>query len=154
MDHGSPSAETQRPQSVQWRLFIRALADEVDSLAGPGERDDMLRGMGRRMARMTPLAHVDQLDALEMEMNEVLGDLGWGHVRLHLNAEDPAVMIRHSGLPKVGSLGNPAGMWLAALLEGLYEGWMAQQPGSQSTLIARRVPANNSEFVVLRFARS
>ncbi len=153
MDHGSLSADTQRPQSVQWRLFVRALADEVDSLAGPGERDDMLRGMGRRMARMTPLAHVDQLDALEMEMNEVLGDLGWGHVQLHLNAEDRAVMIRHSGLPKVGSLGSPAGTWLAALLEGLYEGSMAQQPGSQSALVALRVPSNSSEFVVLRFAR-
>jgi hypothetical protein len=143
----------QRPQGVQWRLFVRALADEVDSLAGPGERDDMLRGMGRRMARMTPLAHVDQLDALEMEMNDALGDLGWGRAHLHLNADDRAIMIRHSGLPKVGSLGSPAGTWLAALLEGLYEGWMAQQPGSQGSLVARRVPANSSEFVVLRFAR-
>ena len=38
MDEGLLAAEIQRPQAVQWRFFIRALADEVDSLAGPGER--------------------------------------------------------------------------------------------------------------------
>jgi hypothetical protein len=154
MDNGLMSAELQRPQPVQWRLFVRALADEVDSLAGPGERDDMLRGMGRRMSRMMPLPHVEQLDALQIEMNEALGDLGWGQVHLHLNADDRAIIIRHHGLPQVGSLGTPAGTWLAALLEGLYEGWLAQQPGSQASLVARRVPANSGEFVTLRFARA
>jgi hypothetical protein len=153
MDNGLMSAELQRPQAVQWRLFVRALADEVDSLAGPGERDDMLRGMGRRMSRMMPLPPVEQLELLQIEMNEALGDLGWGHVHLALDAQDRAIMIRHHGLPQVGSLGSPAGTWLAALLEGLYEGWLAQQPGSLPSLVARRVPANSGDLVMLRFAR-
>ncbi len=113
----------------------------------------MLRGMGRRMARMMPLPQVEQLDSLQMEMNAALGDLGWGHVHLQLNAEDRALLIRHYGLPQVGSLGSPAGTWLAALLEGLYEGWLAQQPGSQASLVARRIPANTGDYVTLRFAR-
>jgi hypothetical protein len=154
MDDASLSAEMLRAQTVHWRFFVRALADEVDSLAAPGERDDMLRGMGRRMARMMPLAHVDQLDALEIEMNDALGDIGWGHVQLQLNGEERALMIRHSGLPRVGSLGTPAGTWLASLLEGLYEGWFAQQPGSQASLVARRVLANEGDVVLLRFARA
>ena len=153
MDEGLLAAEMQRPQAVQWRFFVRALADEVDSLAGPGERDDMLRGMGRRMSRMMPLPPVEQLDALQIEMNEALAGLGWGHVHLHLNAEDRALIIRHHGLPLVGSLGTPAGTWLAALLEGLYEGWFSQQPGSQTSLVARRVPSNSVDHVTLRFAR-
>ena len=153
MDDGYLAADMTRSPSVQWRFFIRALADEVDSLAGPGERDDMLRGIGRRMARMMPLPFVDQLDALEMEMNEALAGMGWGHVQIHLNAEDRALVIRHRGMPMVGSLGMPAGTWLAALLEGLYEGWFAQQPGSQTSLVARRMSSNSTDHITLRFAK-
>jgi hypothetical protein len=154
MPHASLAAETMPPQGVQWRLFVRALAEEVDSLAGPGERDDMLRGIGRRIARMAPLPPVDMLDALEMEMNDALEELGWGRVQLHLNADDRAIIIRHHGLPRVGSLGSPPGTWLASLLEGLYEGWMGQQPGHHSSLVARRVAASSGEMVTLRFARA
>ena len=154
VDEALTGNEPLRAQAVHWRLFVRALADEVDSLAAPGERDGMLRGMGRRMARMAPLAPVDRLDALEMEMNDALAGLGWGRTQLHLDAADRAVIIRHTGLPQIGSLGSPPGTWLAALLEGLYEGWMAQQPGSQETLVARLVPANSGTVVTLRFARA
>lgn len=154
MDHALLPAEAPQPLAAQWRLFLRALAEEVDSLAAPGERDQMLRGMGRRMARMAPLPSVDLLEALEMEMNEALDGLGWGQVQLRLSADDRALMIRHVGLPRIGSLGAPAGLWLAALLEGLYEGWFAQQPGSQASLVARRVQANAPGAVVLRFARA
>ena len=153
MGNGFVLADAPRPQDVQWRLFVRALAEEVDNLAAPGERDEMLRGMGRRMARMAPLPAVDLLETLELEMNDTLDSLGWGRVQLHLDIDDRALMIRHAGLPLVGSLGSPPGLWLAALLEGLYEGWLAQQPGSQDRLVARRVTANSGPIVTLRFAR-
>jgi len=154
MTDGLVLGDTHRPQNVQWRLFIRALAEEVDSLAAPGERDDMLRGLGRRIARMAPLPAVELLETLEIEMNEALQDLGWGRVQLHLNPDDRALIIRHHGLPRVGSLGTPAGTWLAATLEGLYEGWLAQQPGSQPSLVARRIPGHSGDLVTLRFARA
>ena len=153
MDDGALPVSAAGSAGTQWRFFVRALADEVDSLAGPGERDDLLRGMGRRMARMVPLAPVEQLDALELEMNEALAELGWGRVDLRLDAAERAVMIRHTGLPQIGSLGSPPGQWLSALLEGLYEGWLAQQPGHQASLVARRVPVNSGDSVMLRFAR-
>ena len=148
----TPAADTS-PQTVQWRLFIRALAEEIDSLASPSDRDAMLRSMGRRMARMAPLPAVDVLEALEIEMNDALQLLGWGSVQLRLHVTDRALMIQHTGLPRVGSLGSPAGSWLAALLEGLYEVWLGQQPCSQASLAVRRVTPGVGDTVMLRFAR-
>ena len=134
-------------------MFLRALAEEVDSLAGSGERDDMLRGVGRRMARLQPLPIVQTLDALEMEMNDALDGLGWGEVHLRLNETDRTLEVVHSGLPRIGSLGSPPGQWLSALLEGLYDGWLAQQPGSKSSLSSRRMGDNTGDTVVLGYAR-
>lgn len=147
------SATLGKAGAVQWRVFVRALADEVDSLAGVAERDDMLRGVGRRMARMAPLPRVDALDALEVEMNDTLEQLGWGSVRLRLHEGERTLFVVHSGLPRIGSLGTPAGHWLAALLEGLYEVWFSQQPGAQASLIARRVQGGSPDTVTLRYAR-
>lgn len=152
MDQQAP-AISGRAGAVQWRLFLRALADEVDSQANAAERDDMLRSVGRRMARMTPLPSVGSLDALEVEMNDALDVLGWGRVQLQLHEGERTLFLTHSGLPRIGSLGSPAGQWLSALLEGLYEVWFAQQPGHQSTLIARRVQGGSVDSVILRYAR-
>lgn len=149
---GSPFG---RPSSTpHWRPFLRALADEVDHLAGPGERDDMLRSVGRRMARMLPLPAVNTLAALETEMNDALDNLGWGAVALNLDEADRSLFITHAGLPRIGSLGTPGGQWLSAILEGLYEAWFAQQPGSQPALSALRVPTGDGSAVTLRFGKS
>jgi Cellulose synthase subunit D len=137
----------------RWRLFLRALADEIEAVAGPAERDRMLRGAGVRMAKLMPLPEVRSLEALEMEMNEALAAIGWGHVRLSLNEAERNLSISHAGLPHIGSLGTPPGTWLAPMLEGLYETWMAQQPGSDPALRARLAGPATSERVTLRFGR-
>ena len=135
-------------------MFLRALAEEVDSLAGSGERDDMLRGVGRRMSRLMPLPPVQTLEALEMEINDALEGLGWGEVHLALDEATRVLEIVHSGLPRIGSLGTPPGQWLSALLEGLYDGWFAQQPGSKAALSSKRVSSQGSgDTVVMSYAR-
>jgi hypothetical protein len=138
---------------TDWRLFLRGFADEVDSLAGAGERDDMLRGIGRRMARMMPVPPVRHLVTLEMEMNDLLRVCGWGEVRLHLSEPERSLRLTHVGLPRVGSLGAPAGQWLSALLEGLYDGWLAQQPGNNPILSTRRQNGEVAGAVVLGYGR-
>ena len=148
------SMRRSRPQSaVDWRMFLRALAEEIDSLAGSGERDDMLRGVGRRMARLHPLPAVQSLDALEMEANDVLEGLGWGQVQFVLNESARSLEIVHIGLPRIGSLGVPAGQWLSALLEGLYDGWLSQQPGSKTTLSARRSGRSSNDTVIMNYIK-
>ena len=46
-----------------------------------------------------------------------------------MNEAERCVVLDHTGLPQVGSAGEPAGTWLAPVLEGLYQVWMGQQPG-------------------------
>ena len=57
------------------------------------------------------------------------------------------------GCPRIGSLGTPAGQWLSALLEGLYDAWLGQQPGSKSTLAARRLDRGAGDVVVMSYSR-
>ena len=138
---------------VQWRLFVRALAEEVENLAGAEERDDMLRGVGRRLSRLMPIAAVQTLEALEMEMNDALHATGWGQVRLEVRETERSVHVVHTGMPRIGSLGMPSGQWLSAMLEGLYDGWFAQQPGSKTSLSARRMSAVPGNSVTISYQR-
>lgn len=154
MDMLALSAPALRPEAgVQWRVFLRALADEVDALAGPGERDALLRGVGVRMARLMPLPPARSLETLEMEMNDALAAIGWGQVRLSLNEAERRLAIAHSGLPRIGAAGTPPGTWLATALEGLYETWMAQQPGSDPGLTARRIAPGTAEVITIHYGR-
>ncbi len=113
-----------------WRTFLRGLALELDAQVGADVRVAILRAVGHQMAGLLTLPAVDSLEALELEMNDVLGEIGWGQVELSLLEAERCVSIRHTGVPRVGSAGEPPGNWLAPTLEGLYQGWMGQQPGA------------------------
>lgn len=151
----APAASTAAPpaQPAEFRVFLRALATEMDALAGAERRDEVLRSVGRRMAALRPLPETDTLEALELEMNETLADLGWGSARLSLDEADRALLIHHTGLPRLGAAGEPAGLWLSAVLEGLYEGWMARQPGGDASLAASRIGLPAPDVIALRYGR-
>ena len=153
MDQIASLRRARLQSGVEWRSFLRALAEEVDSLAGVGERDDMLRGVGRRMSRLHPLPAVTTLDALEIEMNDALEGIGWGEVRLEVNETERSLDVIHTGMPRIGSLGTPPGQWLSALLEGLYDGWFAQQPSSKPALSSKRVNRASGDVVVVSYAK-
>jgi hypothetical protein len=147
----APSAPAARP--AEFRVFLRALATEMDALAGAERRDEVLRSVGRRLAALRPLPETDTLEALELEMNETLADLGWGSARLSLDEADRALLIHHTGLPRLGAAGEPPGLWLSAVLEGLYEGWMARQPGGDASLAASRIGLPAPDVIALRYGR-
>jgi hypothetical protein len=48
-------------------------------------------------------------------------------------------------------VGNPPGTWLAAVLEGLYSGWMAAQPGSEPSLAVELQGPANADALVMRY---
>jgi hypothetical protein len=136
-----------------WRPFLRALADELDAVAGVGGRDALLHGVGRQLARLHPLSPRESTDALALEMNEVLQAFGWGRVQITFAAQQACLFLIHDGLPRVGGRGDPPGTWLGGTLVGLYEGWMAQQPGASASLVARRIASPNTEEIVIRYGK-
>lgn len=137
---------------VDWTTFLRALADEVDVVGGASARDALLRGIGQRMAAMRPLTSAPDMNTLAMELNDQLSDMGWGNVSFQLSEQDRSLLITHTNPPRVGAAGDPPGTWISALFEGLYEGWMSQLPGSDSTLVARRIRVT-PQTVLIRYGR-
>ncbi len=146
--------EAPPPVPPPWRHFLRALADEIDTQRGEGARDEMLRATGRRMARLLPLPDVASVEALAMEMNEALAAIGWGMTSLTLEEDERRLTILHTGLPRLGGAGDPPGLWLSAVLEGLYETWIAQQPGSDPRLVARRYATPAPGAVALHYGKT
>ncbi|MFO1029219.1 MAG: cellulose biosynthesis protein BcsD [Acetobacteraceae bacterium] len=149
----SRQAPTARPP-LEWRVFLRALAAEIDALGGEAARDELLRSVGRRMAMLMPLSAVATLEALESEMTEALNSLGWGSTTLRLEANEQDLTIVHTDLPLVGGAGSPPGQWLSAALEGLYETWIGQQPGGDPRFIARRSGLPNPSTILLKYGKS
>ena len=139
--------------AVNWRPFLRALADEVDDAGGAEGRDALLREVGRRLARHHPLPAASRVDVLELEVNEALAAMGWGSANLRVSEADRALMIEHAGLPGVGGAGDPPGTWLSAVLEGVYEVWLAALPGADPSLSVRKIRATAGGGVSLRYGR-
>ena len=136
----------------QWRTFLRGLAVELDAQAGSDASSAILRGVGQQMAGLLPLIAVASLEALELEMNAVLAEIAWGRVQVRLHESERCVTMAHSGLPQIGSAGQPAGRWLMPVLEGLYQGWMGQQPGADASLRAR-IGNCEGDSIIIRYGR-
>jgi hypothetical protein len=137
---------------LMWRTFLRGLALELDAQAGPDASRAIRRATGQQMAAMLALLDVQSLEALELEMNMVMAEIGWGSVALTLNEAERCVMLRHSDLPCIGSAGEPPGTWLAPVLEGLYQGWMGQQAGADPSFNAH-VATYEDNAVIIRYGR-
>jgi hypothetical protein len=146
------AGETPQAGAVDWTVFLRAMAEEIDAAGGPAARDALLRGVGRRMAAMRPLTAAPNMETLTMEVNDQLAAAGWGAAGFVLSERDRSLLITHSQLPRLGAAGDPPGTWLSAMLEGLYEGWMAQLPGADPALVARRMRVT-PQAVLLRYGR-
>jgi hypothetical protein len=136
---------------VQWRGFLLAMACELDAIMPARSRDRLLRAVGMRMAQMRPVPPAASMEALQIEMNEILAELGWGSVRLDVAGSERGLLLTHSGLPRLGVAGHPPGTWLAAVLEGIYGGWMASQPGSEPSLAVELQGAADAATLELKY---
>jgi Cellulose synthase subunit D len=139
--------------AIDWRPFLRAMAAEIDAVAGSAGRDALLHGVGLQLARMYPLPVRESLDGLAMEMTETLDGFGWGSVGIAFSDREKCLLLTHRRLPRVGGAGDPPGSWLAGVLVGLYEGWMSQQPGTDASLVARRVASAQPDEIAIRYGK-
>lgn len=124
-------------------LLLHALASEFDAQAGTEARDKLLHAVGRRMAERIAPPPCVAVEALEIEINDLLAKIGWGRMHFDVRPEEQALLITHENLPRLGAVGDPPGQWLAATLEGLYETWLSRQPGATDTYVANREPDRN-----------
>jgi hypothetical protein len=139
--------------ALDWRPFLRAFAAEIDVVAGSAGRDALLHGVGLQLARMYPLPVRESLDGLAMEMTETLDGFGWGSVGIAFSDREKCLLLTHQGLPRIGGAGDPPGTWLAGVLVGLYAGWMSQQPGTDASLVARRVASAQPDEIAIRYGK-
>jgi hypothetical protein len=139
---------------ARWSFFLRALAQEVDAYGGAEGRDAVLRGVGKRLAQMLPLPVAESLQAVELEINATLAAFGWGECVLELQEAERRILIRHTGLPLIGSSGEPAGFWLGAALEGLYSAWLINHPACGDGFSAQRHAIEAGGCLVLRFQKT
>jgi hypothetical protein len=141
-----------RGVAQQWRGFLRALLETLDAHLDAGSRDSLLRAVGARMAAFAPLPHCASLGELEARMNDALAAADWGYCSLSLDVNGKALIVTHAAAPAIGTQGDPAGGWIAAVLEGLYGAWFATQPGAEASVPVTRA-GTSPAGVTLRYAR-
>jgi hypothetical protein len=155
-DHSALAYLARRDVSVQWRGFLRALLQTLDSRMERTERDALLRSLGGHFAATMPLPAAETLAALESRMNDALAAAAWGQVALDLDERENALRITHSGAPCVSAPEDEDGAWIGAVLEGLYSAWLgAQYPSAEEEDAPGEIEARMTGFApgvaVLRY---
>ncbi|MCP1216844.1 cellulose synthase [Acetobacter orientalis] len=135
-------------------LFIQEFARSFDAQVGRDGGERFLKDVGRQMATRLSLPACATMDALEREMNAALALIQWGSVILDIDASDRKLVLKHTGIPTVASVGEPSGYWLAPVLAGLYSVWLEQQPDAlPDARISWAVESdvNNIQLVMLTY---
>lgn len=141
-----------RGVAPQWRVFLRAMMETLESHLDHGAREGLLRMVGARMASLMPLPACGTLDELESRMNDTLAIADWGYVQISLDVNNRTVMLRHVAAPMVGTHADLTGSWVGSVLEGLYGSWLGNQPGAEPGIHVRRVGPDGGAML-LRYAR-
>lgn len=141
-----------RGVAPQWRLFLRAMMETLETHLDHGAREGLLRMVGARMAALMPLPACATLGELEARMNDTLAAADWGYVRLSFDQTSHTVMLRHIAAPLVGTHADLTGSWLGCVLEGLYGAWFNGQPGAEPGIHVRRLGGDGGA-ILLRYGR-
>ena len=141
-----------RGVSGQWRDFLRALVETLDSHLDVASRDSLLRAVGARIAAQSPLPGCANLAELEGRMNDELARIEWGYVAISLDTDDRALLISHFAPPIIATAADPSGGWVAAVVEGLLGAWLASQQGAHASLSPRRL-AMAPAMITLRYGQ-
>lgn len=111
-----------------WFDLVSVMIDGMIANAGEQEAGDFLREMGVTLAARYPLPEARTVQDLEREINLLLARFGWGFAQLQ--PQSNALLLQHHALPAGGTE-----QWrnaMAAVLAGLYAGWLQAQGGSEA----------------------
>ncbi|WP_160121434.1 cellulose biosynthesis protein BcsD [Rhodovarius lipocyclicus] len=151
-DPNAISYLARRGVAAQWRGFLRALVETLDTHLDAASRDALLRAVGGRMAQLAAIPACGTLAELETRMNDVLAAADWGYVQISLDAQAKALVISHHAAPAVSTHHDAQGAWVGAVLEGLYAGWLAAQPGAEGGVSVTRQPSS-AGVITLRYGK-
>ncbi|MDB5377789.1 MAG: cellulose synthase operon protein [Rubritepida sp.] len=141
-----------RGVAAQWRTFLRAMMETLEShLDAPG-REGMMRLVGARMAALMPLPACATLAELETRINDALAVVDWGYVQMSLDLNNRTMVLRHVAAPLVGTHSDINGTWIGSVLEGLYAGWLGSQPGAEPSVPVRKWSPDGAALL-LRYAK-
>jgi hypothetical protein len=132
----------------QWKIFLRALADELGAQMPDTELRAFFHVIGGRIARQAPLPPGSSLADLEKNVNAYCAASGWGW--LAVRDLSNSLEFQHSCAPLRAAFGDDALPWTSALLEGLYAEWV-KQVGAGDQLELHQVGDAEGPTDTLRF---
>jgi len=127
-----------------WFDLVSVMMEGMLANAGKEEAEAFLYGMGDSLAARYPLPDARTVQDLEREMNLQLARFSWGFVQLQ--PQDAAILLKHHALPAGDGVLN-AKSWqsaLAAVLAGLYGGWLRAQGGGAAVAVMLELNDGNT----------
>lgn len=118
-----------------WFDLVSVMIEGMIANAGKEEAEAFLFGMGDSLAARYPLPEARTVQDLERDVNLQLARFNWGFVQLQ--PQDAAILLKHHALP-TGDSALDRESWqsaLAAVLAGLYSGWLRAQGGSAAVAV-------------------
>lgn len=103
--------------------LLKALIAEIFASAGDADGCSFMRHVGRRMAGDLGAPSARTLEALEQAINARWAEMDWGWVSLITDGR--SLTLTHGAYPGAGTEASHWQAAMAALLEGLYEAWLA-----------------------------
>ena len=140
-EHTGAASHTHQPG---WIDLVSVMMEGMLANAGKEEAEAFLYDMGDSLAARYPLPDARTVEDLEREMNLQLARFNWGFVQLQ--PQDAAILLKHHALP-AGDGALDAESWqsaLAAVLAGLYGGWLRAQGGGAAVAVALELNDGNT----------
>ncbi|HWU01626.1 MAG TPA: hypothetical protein VN222_02705 [Novosphingobium sp.] len=118
------------------------VAAEIFASASPEQAHAFYVAVGRRLAALAPVEHVNGIGDLCDAANRLWAAMGWGRVEMDTQGE--GIVLRHRRLPPTMPENEEHwGEMIAALLQGAYDAWF-RVLGSPEQLVTRVISQTES----------
>lgn len=137
--------------AAQWRPFLSSFVKELTQNLTPTLLAQVMRRSGARFAHDRRLAPAATVADMELAMNLVWREMGWGEVTIK---EAPDWLeLTHRNAPLEATFGVDNQAWSVAFLEGAYEAWMHQLGADPRLRMTTANALDVSGSMVFRFGQ-
>lgn len=136
--------------SPQWYDFLQVLSEEMRSQLSGDEYRELLKNMGVRMAGRLGMGGKDTIEQLEDAINQQLGRIRWGYVKLQDSGNQ--LQIQHFLNPLLMGLDADRGI-SGGFLEGMYEEWFRSAGADGGLSVKQNLDASTDTVLEFHFGR-